>query len=200
MGADGVELDLHQTADRALVVHHDEMVGPHHIAHCSLREIRSQPLRNGETVPTLDEALAVILPRMRAFVEIKSLAPAMDEALFASFDRTGHADSIAVHSFDHRIVHRLGEKRPALKRGVLLTSHPVKPVRMMEDADASVLWQHVQQLDESLVKTLHEAGLTIYVWTVDGPAALARMVRMGVDGICTNHPDRGRQAVDSHAL
>lgn len=200
MGADGVELDVHQTADRALVVHHDEMVGPHHIAHCSLKEIRGHPLANGEPVPTLDEALSVIVPAMRVFVEIKSLSPSMDEALFASFDRTGAPDRIAIHAFDHRIIHRLGEKRPSLVRGVLLTSHPVRPVRLMEDADATVLWQHVQQIDESIVQAVHEEGLSIYVWTVDEPAALARMASLGVDGICTNYPDRGRQAVDSPAL
>ncbi|MDO8665828.1 MAG: glycerophosphodiester phosphodiesterase family protein, partial [Gemmatimonadales bacterium] len=62
LGADAVELDVHATADGALVVHHDEMIGPHHIAHCSLKEVRAQPLKNGESVPTLEEALAVIHP------------------------------------------------------------------------------------------------------------------------------------------
>jgi glycerophosphoryl diester phosphodiesterase len=199
LGADAVELDVHQTADGALVVHHDEMVGPHHIAHCSLREIREHPLKNGEAVPTLTEALAVILPDMAAFVEIKALAPRLDETLLAAFDATGASDRIAVHAFDHRIVQRLGEQRPSLRRGVLLASRPVRPVRVLEDADATILWQQSDQTDEPLVQAVHQAGMTVFVWTVDDPPEMARMLALEVDGLCTNYPERARQAVDSQA-
>jgi len=81
LGADAVELDIHATADGALVVHHDEMIGPHHVAHCSLAEVRSHLLANGESVPTLEEALRAIHPDMTAFVEVKSLPPRLDETL-----------------------------------------------------------------------------------------------------------------------
>lgn len=197
MGADAVELDVHATADGALVVHHDEMIGEHHIAHCPLREVRAHPLPNGEPVPTLEEALAIIHPHMSAFVEVKSMAPKLDEKLFAIFDAAPAPQKVAVHGFDHRIVHRLGERRPLLKRGVLSSSYPIWPVRLLEDADASILWQQGQQVDAALVQAVHSAGMTIYVWTVDGPAAMNRQLALGVDGICTNYPDRGRAAVDS---
>jgi len=32
---------------------------------------------------------------------------------------------------------------------------------------------------------------------VDSPSDMERFVRMGVDGICTNHPERGRRIVDA---
>lgn len=198
-GADAVELDIHASADGALVVHHDEMVGDHHIAHCSLREIRSRPLADGEPIPVLEEALAVIHPTMTAFVEIKSMAPRLDEKLFAIFDAAPAPQRVAVHAFDHRIVRRLGEKRPQLARGVLSTSYPVRPVRVLEDADAHTLWQHADQVDQALVDAVHAAGMAVYIWTVDEPEAMERMLALGVDGICTNHPDRGRIAVDSRS-
>jgi glycerophosphoryl diester phosphodiesterase len=191
-GADAVELDVHATADGALVVHHDEMVGPHHVAHCSLREIRERQLPNGEPIPTLAEALGAVHPALWAFVEIKSLAPRWDERLFAAFDASPAPARIAVHGFDHRIVRRLGEERPHLRRGVLSASYPVQPVRMLEDADASVLWQEARYVDRALVEAVHDAGMTIHVWTVDDSAAMERMVELGVDGLCTNHPDRAR--------
>ena len=200
LGADGVELDVHSTADGHLVVHHDEMVGRHHIAHCSLAEVREHRLKNGETVPTLEEALATILPAMRAFVEIKALAPKWDQRFFDLVDRSGVAERIAVHSFDHRIVHRLGEERPQLARGVLSSSYPVYPARVMEDADAHALWQHAPLVDQVLVEKVHAADGVVYAWTVDDPERMQRLLDMGVDGLCTNHPERGRQAVDSLIL
>lgn len=196
-GADAAELDIHTTADGALIVHHDEKIGGHLIAHSSLRQVREHPLPNGEPVPTLDDALAAIIPRMIACVEVKALAPRWDENLFEAVDRTGAPERVILHGFDHRLVHRLGEKRPQLRRGVLSASYPMHPVRCLEDADASVFWQHRNHVDEALVSCIHEAGMALYVWTVDEPEEMQRFLALGVDGIVTNLPDLARAAVDS---
>jgi len=196
LGADAVELDVHATADGHLVVHHDEMIGPHHVAHCSFAEVRDYRLANGEPVPTLEEALAVIHPHMTALVEVKSMPARLDEAFLAALDAAPSPARVAVHSFDHRIVHRLGVRRPGLERGVLSTSYTVDPVGALTDADADVLWQHWSLVDEALVLAVHAAGCGIYAWTVDEPPAMRDLVAMGVDGLCTNHPDRARKTVD----
>ncbi len=190
---------MHATADGHLIVHHDEMIGRHHVAHCALREVREHPLRNGEPVPTLEEALAVIHPHLTALVEVKSRPAALDERLLAAFDAAPSPARVAVHSFDHRIVRRLAERRPALAVGVLSTSYLVDPVGALRDADADVLWQHWQLIDEALVLTVHAAGAGLYAWTVDDPAAMRELLDLGVDGLCTNHPERARKAVDSLA-
>ena len=199
-GADAVELDIHATADGALVVHHDEMIGPHHVAHCRFEEVRHHLLANGEPVPTLEEALQAIHPDMTALVEVKSLDPRYDETLLHMFDHAPAPHNVAVHAFDHRIVRRLGEKRPTLHRGVLSASYPVHPVRCMEDADASVLWQQWKHVDEALLEAVHGAGMLVYVWTVDDPQQMRWLLEMGVDGLCTDYPDRAREAVDSLPL
>lgn len=200
-GADAVELDVHTTADGALVVHHDEMVGPHHVAHCSLAEVRGHLLADGHPAPTLEEALAVIHQHhMTAFVEVKSLAPRWDERLLQALAAAPSPDRVAIHSFDHRIIHRLGQKRADLARGVLSTSYPMFPVRVMEDADADTLWQAWRQVDEPLIAQVHDADGLVYAWTVDDPRHMQRLLDVGVDGICTNHPERARRTVDSQPL
>jgi glycerophosphoryl diester phosphodiesterase len=35
---------------------------------------------------------------------------------------------------------------------------------------------------------LKDAGLKVYVWTVDSPVQARRLVKAGVDGITTNRP------------
>jgi glycerophosphoryl diester phosphodiesterase len=196
-GADAVELDLHTTADGALVVHHGEKVGEHFIAHSSLHEVRSHLLANGECLPTLDEALSIIVPRMMAFVEIKGVPPRHDDTLFAALERTGAPDRVAVHGFDHRIIRRIGQKRPHLRRGVLFASYPVYPVRCLEGADASILWQPRMYVDEALVSVIHGAGMALHVYTLNEPEDIRRMVSLGVDGICTDFPDVARAAIES---
>lgn len=202
MGADAVELDVHATADGALVVHHDETLdGTHHIAHCSAAQIAARRLANGEPIPTLEQALEAIGRHLTVFIEVKSLAPRFDEVLLGFLDRAPQPGRYAVHSFDHRIVRRLGDKRPALPRGVLSSSYLVRPLAAMEDAGATVLWQERSVVDAALVDAVH-GGVDegrVMVWTVDRPDEMHQFLALGVDGLVTNFPDIGRRAVDARS-
>jgi glycerophosphoryl diester phosphodiesterase len=40
----------------------------------------------------------------------------------------------------------------------------------------------------ALVRSVHEAGAELYVWTVDDGAQIARLEALGVDGVITNDP------------
>jgi glycerophosphoryl diester phosphodiesterase len=195
--ADAVELDIQETADGAFLVHHGNMVEHHHISHCSLREIREHLLPNGEPAPILEEALAVILPGMMAFVEPKKLSAENDERFLTALDRCPAPQRVAIHAFDHRIVRRLGEARPHLRCGVISSSYPVNPVRCMADADAQILWEEWPFIDAALVEAVHGAGKTLYAWTVNDAERMEQLVRLGVDGVCTDRPDEARRVIDA---
>ncbi len=200
LGADAVELDIHATADGVLVVHHDETIaGRYHVPHLTARQVRELRLANGEPVPTLPEALDAAGPQLAVFVEVKSLAPQFDERLFDALSHGPNSSGYAVHSFDHRIVRRLGLERPSLPRGVLSSSYLVQPLAALEDAGAMVLWQERTLVDGALADVLHRAGMQLIAWTVDDPGEMRRLLELGVDGLCTNHPDVGRRAVDARA-
>lgn len=198
-GADGVELDIHATSDGELIVHHDETIAGTHIAQSTARAIARLRLKNGEPVPTLAQALAAIAPALQVFIEVKTLDPRWDARLFDAMDRGPNPAGYAIHSFDHRIVRRLGHepRGKGLRRGVLSSSYPVRPLAALDDAAASILWQERTVTDDMLVRTLHDARRTLFVWTVDEPADLVRFVALGVDGLCTNFPARARHAVDA---
>ena len=195
-GADAVELDVHAAADGVLFVHHDEVVSGSHITRSSAAQIRTLRLPNGESVPTLDDALAAVDAALRVFVEVKSLPPSCDERLLAALEGGG-SGRCAVHSFDHRIVKRLGLARPTLERGVLLASYPLRPLDALEDTGATALWEEQTLIDAALVDTLHRAGRRIYGWTVNDPDDMRRLVALQVDGVCGNFPDVARRIVDS---
>ena len=190
LGADGIELDVHSTLDGAFVVHHDPVVpavGP--IAASTLEQLRIRPLPNGEPLPTLEESLEAA-GSLDVWVEVKALDPAHDATLLSLLRHAPHPDRYAVHSFDHRIVHRLGASHPGLRSGALLSAHLMDPIRALADARASVLWQEWGMIDRKLVERVHESGRAIIAWTVDEAADLIQLAELGVDGLCTNHPAR----------
>lgn len=197
MGADGVELDVHATSDGRLVVFHDETVGRMRIASSTFEQIRTHRLGNGETVPSLEEALGVILPGMKAYIEVKTLEPGFDSVLLDIIDTSAAPASTAVHSFDHRIVRRLHGRRPRLALGILLAEYLFEPAAEMKASCAKVVWQSFQYIDRALVQSIRDAGGAVYAWTVDDRMVMERLASLGVAGLCSNHPDRARAFVDS---
>jgi len=197
LGADGIELDVHATRDGWLVVHHDATLATlGAIAELDAEAVRAHRLDNGEPVPLLAEALEAIGNR-DVWVELKALDARFDEGLLHTLAHGPAPERYAVHAFDHRLVARLGRHRPSLRRGVLLSSYLLDPLAPLRATGASTLWQEQHLIDEALVQQVHAAGCTIVAWTVNLAEDIARLLRLGVDGLCGNYPERIRAAVRS---
>jgi glycerophosphoryl diester phosphodiesterase len=195
LDADGVELDVHATRDGVIVVHHDaEIPGFGPIGLLSWSEARQVRIRNGESLPLLSEVLELVGDR-EVYVEVKSLPSIHDQQFLAVLDQGPVPTRYSIHSFDHRIVRRLGTCREEVRRGILLSAYLADPVAAMRGVGATTLWQEWQQVDQELVNRVHDAGFSIIAWTVNEIGDLERMARLGVDGLCGNYPDRIRVAI-----
>ena len=126
------------------------------------------------------------------WIELKALPGSSNTTLLSTIDHAPLPERCAVHSFDHRIVARLGAQRPGLRRGVLSTSYPVDPISPLRAAGSSALWQEWHLIDAPLVDAVHRAGGEIIAWTVNEPESAGRLAELGVDAVCGNWPDRLR--------
>jgi glycerophosphoryl diester phosphodiesterase len=195
MRADGVELDVHVTADGVPIVHHDPVAFARLIAAVTHDELARFRLANDEAIPTLTEALDAMGAGFEVFVEVKDLPPEHDAALFGVLDAGPDPSCYRVHSFDHRIIRRLREARPSLPCGVLSVARPVRPLVLLDDADAEVLWQQESLLDAQLIAQVHERQKRVFAWTVDDPERMQHLLDLGVDALCCNTPDVARSVV-----
>lgn len=190
LGANGVELDIHTTRDGRVVVFHDFTIPDgKRIESLATTEVRRHRLPNGEPIPFLEEVLEAI-PELAVWIEAKGLDARWDERLLAIIDAAPKPEQCAVHSFDHRIIARLGHLRPALSRGVLSTSYLLDPAAPLLATGADTLWQEWQLIDRALVDRVHELSRRIIAWTVNDPAVAGRLAMLGVDGLCGNYPER----------
>jgi len=55
-------------------------------------------------------------------------------------------------------------------------------------------------VDAAQVRTAHELGLPVIVWTVNDPAEMARLIDLGVDGIISDRPDLLRKVAASKGI
>ncbi len=192
LGSDGIELDIHSTADGALMVHHDPYVpGIGVISRLPQSALQSYRLPNGEPIPTLAETLAVC-DGQDVWVELKTLAAEWDGHLFAALEGATAATCCGVHSFDHRIILRLGEQCPSLRRGLLLSAYLLDNSHILHSSGADTLWMEASLIDADLVADLHEDGREVIAWTANEDEEIRRLIALGVDGICGNYPDRIR--------
>jgi glycerophosphoryl diester phosphodiesterase len=192
LGSDGVELDIHATSDGALLVHHDPHVqGIGIIGDLPHASFHGYKLSNGEPIPTLAQALE-LLDNQDVWIEVKTLPPQWDGRLFACIDAAPQGACCGVHSFDHRIVARIGEQREVLRRGVLLASYLLDNSQILHAVGADVLWMEASLIDAELIADIHEDGREVIAWTANEEREIRRLIGLGVDGICGNYPDRIR--------
>lgn len=195
LGADGVELDIHATADGEFLVHHDPRVfGVGVIGELPRAAFTDCRLPNGEPIPTLTEALR-LLDGLDVWVEVKTLPRERDARLLGTLDAGPTPARYAVHGFDHRIVARLGERRPELRRGALLASYLLDTLPVLHGTGADTLWMEAPLIDAALVSDLHTDGMQLIAWTVNEDREIRRLIELGVDGICGNYPERIRAAL-----
>lgn len=182
-GADGIELDVHATADGVVVVHHDPHVtGGLEIARTAWRVLQLAASGKGLEIPTLADVCELVDDRAELFVEIKG---AGIERKVATVLRR-HRGSFAIHSFDHPTIRRLSHLDRRLRLGLLFEERTPDVVAMLAANGARDAWPQHAIVDARLVDAVHGAGGRVIAWTVNDPRDLARLAALDVDGLCTD--------------
>ncbi|MFN0086093.1 MAG: glycerophosphodiester phosphodiesterase [Blastocatellia bacterium] len=201
-GAEMIEMDLHVTADRRVVVIHDETLDSTtdrqgRIDRLSLAEVRLADAGKGERVPTLEETLDLTAGKVRLYLEIKDSRAAAETMRIVRDRRL--RDEVMIASFDLDLMERLGREVSDFELGLILgnaTLHPrvrwreTFPWIALRKINYHVLCMQVELCYPLLARRAKAHGKRLYVWTADSPAQFERMQARRVDGIVTNHPDR----------
>jgi len=190
IGVDAVEIDVHLSKDKELVVIHDATVdrttnGKGPVSSYTVQEIKRLDAGKGEAIPTLQEVIDLIDKRVTLIIELKeegTEGPVVD--LIA---RNNLFDKACVISFWHRLVKTVKEMDGRIKTGVLLVGSPVDTC-IATRASADALVMKYTFVDRELVEMAHEKGLKVFIWNIDDRDLLKPYVGMGVDAIGTNDP------------
>ncbi|MSO45500.1 MAG: glycerophosphodiester phosphodiesterase [Acidobacteria bacterium] len=202
-GADGLELDVHLSADGVVVVHHDETLdrttnatGP--IAARTAAELGRIDAGEGEAIPVLADLLHRY-PETPIIIEMKVNSAAMGEAVARVVRESGAAARICLAGFGSRSVRAgrarlpgsassasLSEVRTMLYRswiGWSAKSLPYGAVQVPETA------QGHRVVSPRFIRHAHASGVKVQVWTVDDESDMRRLLDWGVDALISNRPD-----------
>ena len=196
-GADGVELDVHRTADDGLVVHHDadaRRLGV--LAGRTLADIRAAR----PDIPTLDETLDACAGAV-VNIEIKNLPGDGDfdpedtaaDLVVACLDRR-RGDEVVVSSFNLATIDRVREQDPSVPTGFQIR-RPLEPLAALElcrERGHGALHPFTKLLKgdaaDEVVARAGELGVRVSVWTVNSEREIRRLASVGVHSVITDVP------------
>jgi glycerophosphoryl diester phosphodiesterase len=207
LGADGIELDAHTTADGVVVVHHDEVpraaaptgkLTGRRIDQLTFDQLQGFSVRGLALIPTLAEILAAMRGRVEVFVELKGRD--VEAAVIEAIRRSPRPDRCAVHSFDHEAVRRARALAPDLRGGILFDRALPDVAQAMRDADALDAWPRWDLIDAAMVDAVHGAGGRVIAWTVNRADRALDLAALGVDALCTDYLPQIGESLRSPSL
>ncbi|BDR91606.1 glycerophosphodiester phosphodiesterase [Vulcanisaeta souniana] len=203
MGVDGVELDVHMTKDGEIVVIHDFTVdrttnGSGYIKDLTLAEVKSfdASARFGGKwrdvrVPTLEEVFREFGRRIKYKVEIKrgsDYYPGI-EGKVVDLIRRYNVDAQVI-SFDFDALGNVRAIDKDVEIGVIFVGRIAWFIDIAKKLDAQWLHASHDLIDEKGVEMAHRFDLRVGAWTVNNEDYARHLVRIGVDDITSNYPDR----------
>lgn len=189
LGVEGMELDVHLSADGHPVVIHDETVdrttnGSGAVANLTLAELQELDAGQGERIPTLGEVLDVVGDALRVDIEVK--ANAAGAAVLKELD--GRDTRWLISSFKWDVLRYVRTQSADAELWVLTVGASDDAIATAKEIGAPVLAILHQGIDEDIVQFLKEQGLGFWVWTVNDPDLARKYAGWGAVGICTDDP------------
>ena len=210
MGAHGIELDIYETADSKLVIHHDnDIKRMTNGVEAKIQETDFDTLRtynfNGKwgdkygfvRIPTLHEVLDLFRPTDKNInIELKEGSTQYLHAIYNAVKEFGMEEQVLYSSFDHTKLARMKAIHPNAKTGALYSEPLIyQPWNYAKMADFTALHPSYNQLYRfqeqgiDFVKEAHDAGIAVNPWTANKEGIMRRLAIWGVDYIITDYPD-----------
>ena len=206
LGAEAIELDCQLSADGEPVVIHDETldrttdgdgpVGARTVAELERLDAGTWfgPEFRGERIPRLAAVLAQVRERVTLNVEIKS-ARDVGRIERTLADLTIAADAgawLVFSSFHWTALRNLRALAPWARLGVLCDADPSPSgaLALAAELGAESVIPGRRWVDRRVVEAAHARNLDVWVWTVNEPGEMRRLIALGVDGLFSDYPER----------
>lgn len=202
-GADWIEIDVQESSDGEIIVIHDsdfmKLSGaPLNVWNGSLEEIKLldigswfAPQFSGERVPTLQEVLELAKGRCRVLIELKYYGhdQHLEKRVVEIVEEMDMANEIAIMSLDYNGIKKIRNLQPDWPVGLLLS----KAIGKIADIEVDFLVINMASAKPAYIRRIQESGKLVFVWTVNDPASMSRIMALGVNGIITDEPALARE-------
>ena len=208
-GADFVEIDVQESADDVVVVIHDSDLMK--VASTDLKvwdatleglgqiDIGSwfAPEFADQRVPTLRQVLETARGRAKVTIELKYYGhdKQLEQRVIDLVEDMGMDDQVVVMSLKYGAVEKMRQLRPDWTIGLLTAT----AVGDLTSLDADFLAVSSGLATRGFIRRARDRGKEVWVWTVNDPVQMFRMINLGVDGVITDQPGLAREVLERRA-
>lgn len=206
--ANGIELDVHLTADQEVVVIHDADLsrttnGQGLVHEHSLSELKQLDAGQGESIPTLEEVFKLIGNQLIINIELKSFTRStkhLPERVLDLVQHYGLLDNVILSSFDPKLLSHSKHLNPQVRIGLLYPSGT--PWQLLKGIFTPLLkpyslHPHFSAVTSHLLYLAKKRNRRVFAWTVNQPEDMKRLFELGIDGIITDDPQTAYQVRES---
>ena len=211
-GADQIEVDAGLTRDGRVVLLHDTTLDRTTSGRGPLRAKDWSQLRSldsgswfsrrfaGEPPIDLDDALAIVRPRVPLIVEIKPVGKERErgvdpadgatvDGVLAAFERTGGFRGVTISSSGWSLLAYAAQRVSGLDLALTVGStEPRDPIAWAARIGATALHPSRRLCTPSYVARARGMGLLVVAYTVNLASELTPLLEAGVDGVFTDDP------------
>ena len=193
---DGIEIDVQCSKDGVPVLMHDLTVdrttnGTGAVAELTLEQLKALDA-GGEPPPTLAEVLELTKGKTLLVCEIKQ--PGIEVQIAETANAADAVEDVMVWSFFPKALEGIRSAEPRIPAVLLVSERHVDAVPTLRDVAVRTgvqgLSVYYAGVTEDALRLCHRSGLSLFTWTADETVEIERLIATGVDGICTNYPDR----------
>ncbi len=196
LGSEAIEIDVQLSADGVPVLMHDLTVdrttnGSGEVAELTAAELQALDA-GGEPVPTLAEVLDLTKSKVLLVMEIK--AAGIEEQVAQVVHKAKALGDVMTWSFYPKALKGMRAAEPRIPCALLVEAESIPKWPKVRERALKMGVQGVSVfflgIDDAIVESCRRSGLALYCWTADQEKQMEALVTLGVDGICSNYPDR----------
>ncbi|MFV5699624.1 glycerophosphodiester phosphodiesterase [Flavobacterium sp. ZT3R17] len=208
MQLDGIELDVHLSADDELMVIHDETIdrttnGKGFVNKLSLRELKTFRIHNkhdpgllaelAQQIPTLKEVFDLVNQGCFINIELKNYDTAEKVvSLIEKYvaEKEWKYDRFLVSSFDWNALQQIAFLNDKIPIGVLTETNLDLALAFAKFIQAKSIHPHFHLLTKENTAQMQEKGFQVFPWTINEIEDIQKIKAFNVNGIITDFPNR----------
>lgn len=198
MNVDGIELDVHLSADGELMVIHDETIDRTTnekglVNSFTKAELQNFNIEGNKKIPTLTEVFDLVNRKCFINIELKSFETAEKVVLLIETyiqDKNWEYSDFIVSSFNWNALKDLNIRNPKIPIGVLTEIDLEEALAFAKFIQAKSINPDFQLLNLENTKKLQENGFEVLTWTVNEIEDIKLIKSFNVNGIISDFPDR----------
>jgi len=193
IGALGIELDVHLSADGEIIVIHDEKVDRVTKGNGFVNQMSSADLKAlAIEIPLLFEVFDAC-PNCLINIELKvkeTAKPVVDLIETYVLGKNRSYKQFLVSSFDWTALQQVRDLDAEIPLGVLTETDLDLAINFAKFIKAETIHPHYHLLTSDNTKAMQDSGFKVFAWTVNEPEDIQTIKNFNVNGIITDFPER----------